>query len=67
MPLPGPIPRPQQVEREVARAAQEEHEREWAQHRAEQELEPHRLRGWWRRVFGGAEEPTRDDPDRGLE
>jgi hypothetical protein len=66
MPLPGPIPRPQQLEREVARTSQEEHERDWARHRAEQELEPHRLRRWWRRLFGEPER-TDDDPDRGLE
>jgi hypothetical protein len=55
MPLPGPIPRPQQVEREVARNRHDEQERDWARHRAEDELEPHRLLKWWRRLFGDQE------------
>jgi hypothetical protein len=55
-PLPGPIPRPQQVEREIARGRHEELEREWARHQAEDELVPHRLLAWWRRLFGGGSE-----------
>jgi hypothetical protein len=61
MPLPGPIPRPQQVEREIAHARLEEQEREWARHRSEDELEPRRLTKWWRRLFG---EPESGNPER---
>ncbi|HEY7281014.1 MAG TPA: hypothetical protein VID47_05400 [Actinomycetota bacterium] len=57
-PLPGPIPRPEQVESEVARTSREEHEREWARHRDEDGLQPHRLLTWWRRLFG---DPASDD------
>jgi len=59
VPLPGPIPRPQGVESEIAHGRQEEQEREWARHRAEDELQPHRLKQWWRRLFGGTD-PHRD-------
>ena len=55
MPLPGPIPRPQQVESEVARNRHAEQERDWARHRTEEEMEPHRLLKWWRRLFGEQE------------
>jgi hypothetical protein len=55
VPLPGPIPRPQGVESEIAHSRHEEQERDWARHRAEEELEPHRLKKWWRRLFGDPE------------
>jgi hypothetical protein len=51
-PLPGPIPRPEQVEREIARERRERLERESARRRAEDEIVPHRLLAWWRRLFG---------------
>ena len=63
MPLPGPIPRPQQVEREISRTRNEELERDWARHRAEDELEPHRLLRWWRRLFGEPEGLPESDRD----
>jgi len=61
VPIPGPIPRPQQVEREVARTRHDELEREWSRHRTEAELEPNRLLKWWRRLFG--EEPIPPEPN----
>ncbi|MFL5797458.1 MAG: hypothetical protein ACJ77A_05925 [Actinomycetota bacterium] len=60
MPLPGPMPRPPQVESEISRSRHDELEHEWARHRAEDELIPHRLRAWWRRLF--SESPP-EDPD----
>jgi len=58
VPLPGPIPRPQGVESEIAHTRHEELEHDWGRHRAEEELETHRLRTWWRRLFGDPESGT---------